>query len=277
MNDSENNSKNAAKSSTKNNSENESIKKELSYQEYVMREEYSYHVAYNPEIEVYNAVKDGNWDFIRKQFDMSFTAKTSDPGFGRLSENELQSIKYHFVIGAAIIARYCIEGGMEHEMSYHLSDLYIKQCDAAKTTAEIDNLHVEMMTDFTMRMRDIHNRQSYSEPIGLAINYIYDHLHEHILLDAVAKASGLNSSYLSRLFKEETGQTLSAYIRSKKIETAKNMLRFSDYTPAEISAILAFPSQSYFTDVFKQETGTTPKKYKNDNFRKLDISGNFSN
>ena len=116
MNDSENNSKNAAKSSTKNNSENESIKKELSYQEYVMREEYSYHVAYNPEIEVYNAVKDGNWDFIRKQFDMSFTAKTSDPGFGRLSENELQSIKYHFVIGAAIIARYCIEGGMEHEI-----------------------------------------------------------------------------------------------------------------------------------------------------------------
>ena len=258
-----------------NNSIDNEITKNLNYQEYVMREEYSYHVAYNPEIEVYTAIKEGNFDLVSKTFEEPFTKKTTQKGFGRLSENEIQSIKYHFVIGAAIIARYCIEGGMEHEMAYHLSDLYIKQVDASKSTDVIDRLHQEMLTDFTQRMLEIHNRQSYSEPIGLAINYIYDHLHEHILLDDLASASGLNPSYLSRLFKEETGMTITAYIRTKKVETAKNMLRFSDYSPAEISAVLAFPSQSYFTDVFKQVTGTTPRKYKNDNFRKLDISFSF--
>ena len=77
----------------------------------------------------------------------------------------------------------------------------------------------------------------------------------------------LNESYLSTLFKKETGTSVSGYILSKRMEAAENMLKFSDYTYAEISSILAFSSQSHFARIFKQQTGYTPKQYRNTYFK----------
>ena len=99
-------------------------------------------------------------------------------------------------------------------------------------------------------------------PIAKAVDYIYDHLHKRITLTDLADYVKLNPSYLSRLFKQEMGVTLNSYIRAKKIEAAENMLRYSEFTPSDISSILAFPSQSYFSEIFKQETGVSPKEYR---------------
>ena len=63
--------------------------------------------------------------------------------------------------------------------------------------------------------------------------------------------------------------SISDYIQSKKLETSQNMLRYSDYSISEIAAILAYPSHSYFTEVFRKETGLTPSQYRDVHFRKL--------
>ena len=75
----------------------------------------------------------------------------------------------------------------------------------------------------------------------------------------------LSAPYFSRLFKKETGYSVSEYILNKKLETAKSMLTSSSYSIAEISASLAFPSQSYFTNVLKKDCGMTPKDYRSKN------------
>ena len=118
-----------------------------------------------------------------------------------------------------------------------------------------------MCMDYAKRMRNLRKSKISSLHIAVCLDYIYDHLHTHITAEQLAKLTGLNISYLSRLFKKETGQTISNYIRDKKIETAKNMLLYSDFSPSEIASILAFPSQSYFTEVFRKTTGVTPRKY----------------
>ena len=71
----------------------------------------------------------------------------------------------------------------------------------------------------------------------------------------------LTPAYLSALFKKQVGVTISAYIRTLRIDAAKNMLRYSDYTPIEIGNYLCFSSHSYFIRIFRQETGMTPKVY----------------
>lgn len=53
--------------------------------------------------------------------------------------------------------------------------------------------------------------------------------------------------------------TIAAYIEKKRIEAAKNMLDFSEYTYSQIANILAFSSQSHFSRVFKKNTGYSPK------------------
>jgi AraC family transcriptional regulator len=92
------------------------------------------------------------------------------------------------------------------------------------------------------------------------------------LITELAQYTGLNPSYLSRLFRKETGITVTEYIKTRKIETAKNMLKYSEYLPSQIAAILAFPNQRYFIEVFKKRVGTTPKKYRDMYFRETGIN-----
>lgn len=94
------------------------------------------------------------------------------------------------------------------------------------------------------------------------MDYIYYHLNEKIRLSDLAQHVGLNTSYLSELFKKETGLTLSDYILQRRIEAASNMLRYSDYTFVEISSTLAYSTQSHFIHVFKKATGMTPRQYR---------------
>ena len=93
-------------------------------------------------------------------------------------------------------------------------------------------------------------------------DYIYEHLHESITLADIAKAEGVNPSYLSKLFSKELGMGVKDYIIKAKIETSKNILRYSDFSILDISISLGYSSQSAFTSAFRKEVGMTPKKYR---------------
>ena len=73
-------------------------------------------------------------------------------GTGVLSRNTLTNIKYHFVVTAAMLTRYCIDGGLEPEQAYRLSDFYILKMDTCTTVRQIADLHHEMAKDFTGKM-----------------------------------------------------------------------------------------------------------------------------
>jgi len=246
-----------------------SIEKEIVYQEYVQRENEFLRAPYNPELEFYAVIKSGNLTKLKELNKISLVDKE---GLGKLSENTLQSLKYHFVISTALIARYCIEGGLDVSTAYRLSDFYIQKTDAAKNKEEISKLHTIMCEDYTKRMHTLQKKKIGSIHIARCIDYIYDHLHTRITVEDLATQFQLNPSYLSRLFKKETGTSVSEYIQMRKIETAQNMLLYSDYNPAQIASTLAFPSQSYFTEVFKKRTGMTPTKYRSSYIRSTELS-----
>ena len=244
------------------------IKRELFYKEYIQREEEILRAPYNPELEFYSVIKSGNVTKVRELCSQPLLSKE---GLGILSENPLQNMKFHFVITTALVARYCIEGGMEVAAAYSLSDFYIQKADQCKTPKEVSDLHPIMCEDYAKRMRNLRKQKVCSKPVARCIDYIYDHLHTRITVDVLADYVNLNPSYLSRLFKKEVGSSISEYIQSRKIETAQNMLVYSEYSPAQIASTLAFPSQSYFTEVFKKRTGLTPVKYRALHFRSTEI------
>lgn len=235
-----------------------SFANEWVYKEYINREDLILHAPYETEMHFYNAVKSGNINEVRQFLQNSFT---SSQGLGVLSDNNVRNFKYHFIITAALLSRTCIDAGLPLEEAYSLSDFYIQKVDRLSTLKEIDSLHDDMVMAYTDIMKKTKRNFGYSKQVRKCINYIYSHLHTRITLDTLADYVGLSASYLSRLFKQETGMSVSEYIEHQKIETAKNMLQYSDYTPGEISFILGFPSQSYFTERFRKATGLTPKKY----------------
>lgn len=100
------------------------------------------------------------------------------------------------------------------------------------------------------------------------MDYIYYHLHKSMTIADVAASAALSPNYLNTLFRKDRGQTIQQYIRSRRIEAAKNMLRYSDYSVTEIASFLAFSTPSHFIRVFREAVGMTPKDYQARSFRK---------
>ena len=73
---------------------------------------------------------------------------------------------------------------------------------------------------------------------------------------------GFSKSYLSKLFHEQTGNTLAAYAIQVKIKRAKQLIRDGSLNFAQISDKLSFDNPQYFSRVFKRVTGMTPTEFK---------------
>ena len=133
--------------------------------------------------------------------------------------------------------------------------------------AEIECLGNDMFAFYLREVQAAAKKHIVSQHVSLCLDYIYNHLHEAILVQDLAGLTGLSPSYLSTLFKREMGQSISEYIMAKKMEAARNMLQYTEYSSAEISSILNFSSQSHFIRAFKRYVGETPKRYREKNYR----------
>ena len=107
-------------------------------------------------------------------------------------------------------------------------------------------------------VRTTRQRQMMEQFIKLAIN---DHAREH-LVGYYADKMCVTPKYLSKIVKETSGRSVPEWLNELLILDAKNMLRHSDMTIKEISALLNFPSQSFFFRFFKNHTGLTPTQYR---------------
>lgn len=225
---------------------------------YYQNENNIYHSRYEDEIIFYSAVKKGDLDTVKKLM----TPLNIKEGLGQLSTKPINNLKYHFVVAVALITRFCAEGGMPFENAYTLSDLYIRNVDKCSEEESIIQLHEEMVLDFTNRMKNIRNAES-SPQIKLAKKYIHENIYNQFYEDEVADFAGLTPSYLSTLFKKETGETIKNYILKEKVEESKSLLRFSDKSYIDISISLNFSSHSHFIATFKKYVNMTPKEYRN--------------
>lgn len=98
--------------------------------------------------------------------------------------------------------------------------------------------------------------------ISKAMDYIGKHFSENITLQALAKEVSLNPSYLSRVFKQVTGKSFKEYLNNVRIEEAKRLIRYTDYPLLDIAIAVGYDSQSYFSQIFKKETGLTPNQFR---------------
>lgn len=236
--------------------------KELSYKAFLNREYGFRHSPFEKEFEFYECVKKGDVDGVERVM-----TPLGGSGAGILSNDPLRNLRYHFIVTIALITRFCVEGGMEMETAYTLSDLYILKADICMTEKDIHALHKEAVLEFTRQMNRLATADVYSKPVIMTMDYIYDHLHSKINETEIAEYVSLSPSYISRLFKKEVGVSLSTYIAVKRVETAQNMLKYSDYPPADIGNYLAFTSHSHFISVFRKYTGMTPNEFRKKYYR----------
>ena len=134
----------------------------------------------------------------------------------------------------------------------------------------VESLDVEQLLSLLMEMQNVVLGEQRDEVTGHirdcvkeAVAYVNENYFEELTLSGLADKYAVESSYFSKLFKQETGENLMLYIAGKRIEKAKELMKREDINIAEVAFMVGYDDYTYFSKVFKKHTGVSPREYRN--------------
>jgi len=95
-----------------------------------------------------------------------------------------------------------------------------------------------------------------------AIGFVHQHFDDPITLQEIADALGVNRHYLGRIFQQELGLSPWQYLIRYRVLRAKELLRTTDDTIAQVAARVGFDSATYFSQIFHREVGCSPRVFR---------------
>ncbi len=108
-------------------------------------------------------------------------------------------------------------------------------------------------------------RKTDTNPIIKKVcDYVEQNLSKDISLEMAADMAGVSSFYLSKLFKEEKGETFINFVSDKRLEKSCELLAQTDLSIKEITAQVGYNDQNYYSRIFKSKYGFSPKEYRKD-------------
>ncbi len=118
------------------------------------------------------------------------------------------------------------------------------------------------LADLFFEYREQEQREKTSDAVGKVNEYILRNLGGDVSQTRLAEIVYLSPSYLSRLYKQTTGLSLTEYITNCRMQRAKQLLRETPQKIHDIAAEIGFESPSYFTRFFKKMTKMTPQEFR---------------
>ncbi|UOQ83323.1 helix-turn-helix domain-containing protein [Gracilibacillus salinarum] len=224
------------------------------------RQNASFHHDPLLERKCYQFIEDGNTSEVIPYF----KAFTSRPDFEHAilsTRSELRNQQNLTIALVTQATRAAIRGGVHPEIAYSLGDAFIQQSEGMTTPDRVIKLKEEIMYEFASKVAKSKKLQ-YTKVISQCQAHIYKHLYDKELgLEKLADDMQINKKYLSNLFKKEVGISISSYIQKVKVDEAKKLMFYSNYTLIQICSLLNFSDQSYFTKIFKKHTKMTPRQF----------------
>lgn len=175
--------------------------------------------------------------------------------------NPLRNIKnYLFVINT--ILRIAAKNGAVHPLHIDkISSGFAKKIELITSETASYSLIKEMIRKYCMLVKN-HSLKGYSLLVQKVITRIDSDLTADLSLKAQSGLLNVNSSYLSTLFKKETGMTLTEYVNRKRIEHAIFLLNTTNMQIQTAAQYCGISDVNYFTKIFKKIIGKTPKEYR---------------
>ncbi len=185
----------------------------------------------------------------------------SDARLERRSPDKVRDLKNYSII-ANTLMRKAAESGKVHPMHIDsISSRFAKEIETARTAEEIYRLGREMARKYCLLVNN-YSMKNYSPLVQKVLARVDADLTSDLGLEAQARLLNVNASYLSSLFKKETGCTLTDYVNNRRIEYAIYLLNTTDMQIQSIAQNCGFMDVNYFTRVFKKIVGRTPTEYR---------------
>ncbi len=121
------------------------------------------------------------------------------------------------------------------------------------------------------------NGVKYRKEVMTIIAYVKENITQKITLTQVAELVNMNESYISRLFKNETGINLISFINMLKMEKSMELLKDPDIMVKEVANKLGYDEQSYFNRIFNKYFGSSPSEFKQNYQNSIKSGKNITN
>ena len=179
----------------------------------------------------------------------------------RLAGDVLRSLKNSLIASCTIFTRAAIEGGVDAEIAFTLSDASIKEIEASREQEELGRLELRMLEDFVNLVRR-HVAERRNVLVWRAVKYIQTRIDREISLQEAARELGVSEQHLSSQFSKAMGESFVDYVQRVKVEEAQYYLRSTKLDIMRIAQMFGFSYQAYFSRVFRKVAGLTPSEYR---------------
>ena len=201
------------------------------------------------------AIKAGDIEKISQYLDDIFNRITEL----RVSYKSIQMICIELIGIANRIAR---ESTIDIKDLYNNNDIPYEEMKKHETIMDVKKwigaIYQRLIT--LLLGNNMHGK--YTEPTNKALEYLRKNYTNDVSLNQTAEYIGVNSSYLSRVFKEDYGMGFAEYLNSIRVKQAKYLIERTDIKLKEIVRQVGFNNYTYFFKVFKMVAGITPVEYK---------------
>lgn len=212
---------------------------------------------YAKENELIDAVSKG----LSHKAEMIFTNITPESSLEVRNTDTLRNTKNYLIILNTLLRKGAEQGKVHPVHIDAVSSEFALKIESKQSVAECGELLKYMVKKYC-RLVNKHSQRNYSLLIQKVITQIESDISSDLALNTLAKMFGVNPSYLSTLFKKETGSTLTDYVNKMRIDRAKELLVSTNIQIQNIAQRCGMLDVNYFTKTFKKYTDLTPKKYR---------------
>ena len=153
------------------------------------------------------------------------------------------------------------EGGVHPYDIDRYSRAVSMQLENASSFKDLRPIRDTMLKEYCTMVRAA-RQTSYSSPIQQAVDLVEARFSGHFTLKDLADELKLSANYLSVRFRQETGKSFSEYLMDVRLTYARQLLARTDLPIASVAEECGIPDNNYFSRVFHQAEGCTPRDYR---------------
>lgn len=186
--------------------------------------------------------------------------------FDQRNMDPIRDMKNYCIIINTLFRKSVERGGVHPIHIDSVSSEFAKKIELRSTVEDIQKLIYEMVKVYCQLVNK-YSVKDYSPTVQKVIVMIESNLSSDLTLSELANTLNINASYLSTVFKKETGKTVTGYVNEKRIELAQELLKTTNLQIQTIAQYCGIVDVHYFTRLFKKTTGVSPKQFREENNR----------
>lgn len=199
------------------------------------------------------------------KIDMMFS-HLSNLRFEQRLADPVRNGKNYCIIMNTLLRKGAEQGGVHPLYLDSVSSNFAMEIEQMTSEKAIHELMQNMFRTYCVLVKK-HSTKGFSAPVQKTITYIDSDIGANISTSMLANMQNVSASYLSSIFKKETGKSITEYINLKRVEMAKDLLKKTNLQIQTIAQHCGIMDMNYFSKVFKKYTEKTPKEYR-ESFRK---------